>query len=80
VKAVFGFVNWMVPSMIRANYQTAQGNLMGVTAAEGQNFLGFMLMPTWSGTKGQLWCMGNEKRGTLIVNMRLIGLVCKNEG
>ena len=55
MKAVLAFVNWMVPCMMRANYMAAQANLVGLAATETDTFLGFMLMPTWSSSKGQLW-------------------------
>jgi hypothetical protein len=55
VKAVLGFMNWMVPSTIRVNFQAAQANLVGLAATEANNFVGFMLMPTWVCNRGQLW-------------------------
>jgi hypothetical protein len=54
-QATFCFVNWMVPVTIRAQYQAQQAALIGLACTEYNNFLGYVLMPTWSSTRGQLW-------------------------
>lgn len=55
IQATFCFVNWMVPATIRAQYQAQQTSLIGLASTEYNNFLGYVLMPTWSSNRGQLW-------------------------
>jgi hypothetical protein len=45
----------MVPVTIRAQYQAQQTSLIGIACTEYNNFLGYVLMPTWSSNRGQLW-------------------------